>query len=69
MYGRTSGNRSRSTFESTLAKGPSVNEMEDDVIDTVTDVKEFVAASETPSPQAVMAGLVPAIHVFGSFSP
>ncbi len=33
------GDRPRSTFESTLAKGPSVNEMEEDVIDTVTDVK------------------------------
>jgi len=33
------GNRSRSTFESTLAKGPSVNEMCDDVIGMVTDVK------------------------------
>ena len=27
VYRRASGNRSRSTFESTLAKGPSVNEM------------------------------------------
>jgi len=33
------GDRSRSTFESTLAKGPSVNEMGTDVLDTVTDVK------------------------------
>ena len=39
VYGRASGNRSRSTFESTLAKGPSVNEMGSDVIDTVTNVK------------------------------
>jgi hypothetical protein len=31
--------RPRSTFESTLAKGPSVNETEGDVIDMVTDVK------------------------------
>ncbi len=33
------GNRSRSTFESTLAKGPPVNEIGDDVIGMVTDVK------------------------------
>ena len=33
------GDRSRSTFESTLAKGPSVNEMCDDVIGMVTNVK------------------------------
>ena len=39
VYGRASGNRPRSTFESTLAKGPSVNEMNSDVIDTVTSVK------------------------------
>ena len=39
VYRRTSGNRSRSTFESTLAKGPSVNEMETDVIDMGTNVK------------------------------
>ncbi len=39
VYGRVSENRSRSTFESTLAKGPSVNEMKRHVIDAVTDVK------------------------------
>jgi hypothetical protein len=33
------GNRSRSTFESTLAKGPSVNEMGEDVTVSVTSVK------------------------------
>jgi hypothetical protein len=33
------GDRSRSTFESTLAKGPSVNEMGEDVTNMVTGVK------------------------------
>ncbi len=39
--------------------------MEEDVIDTVTGVKGYVATLETIIPEAVMAGLVPAIHVFG----
>src|SRR5208282_4630519 len=41
VYGCASGDRSRSTFESTLAKGPSANEMGEDVIDMVTNVKSM----------------------------
>ncbi len=39
--------RPRSTFESTLAKGPSVNEMGRDVIGSGTDVKRIVSQTET----------------------
>ena len=50
------GDRPRSTFESTLAKGPSVNEMEGSVTISVTDVKSL-SPKKRQNPNRAVADL------------
>ena len=54
--------RPRSTFESTLAKGPSVNEMEGDVIDMVTTCQGRVPIKETTQRFMVQTSKIPRLY-------